>query len=294
MQLTGARLQRTRRALLGELGDEIIDLMFDMQFGHSINGLSPRVRREVEELGWIDVETGKFTGLGWFAADSCREYRFWADRGRRLPFEGAAGHLTAAHFSGKSILEIGCGVGANLMTLDTVADDLVGVEPVEVYRQLGAIFSERENRSKLDIRAGTGEAIPAGDDRFDVVLCVSSFQYLDGTDALREITRVLKPGGELLVIGGTIGTYVREGLKPVLRGSAHGLKAYGMTILNTLSYMSAGRRLIVPRGEWSTASPVYPTRRFTCRQIERTGLELLHPLLELPPETCFRARKSVP
>src|SRR5690606_31466489 len=119
-------------------------------------------------------------------------------------------------FHGKTVLEIGSGMGANLMSLNTMAGSVSGVEPVMAYTQLGRIFCEREGLPEPAVRTGTGEAIPYDDASFDMLLCVSAHQYFDIRRALDEMVRVLRPGGELIIIGGVLGKYIPEFVRQVL------------------------------------------------------------------------------
>src|SRR5690349_24638381 len=53
--------------------------------------------------------------------------------------------------------------------------------------------------AQVQWREGRAEAIPAGDDAFDVVLASLSLMYaVDRAAAAREIARVLRPGGRLV------------------------------------------------------------------------------------------------
>lgn len=296
MELSAAEFEMTRRRFLDCDITELAEFMCRLQFRENLGGIPAEPRAVAEEIGWVDPASGQLTKLGWGAADSCREYKLWIARDWRLPFEGGAPHLSLDFFSGKSVVEIGCGIGVNLMSLAGTTKESIGIEPNRLYRQLGSLFREIEGYEALDIRAGQGEATPFEDERFDVVLCVSAHQYFDIRAAIRELERIVKPGGEILIIGGTLGTYFREGLRPVFRGSVSALKQYGVTILNSFSYMLAERRAFVPRNApaTSTAYPVYPGRGTMCRWLEEAGLRVKRPLARLPPETCFRAKKKGP
>jgi SAM-dependent methyltransferase len=300
MELGPAEFDAARAAILGADGAALLGFMAARALGEMPAGAeAARGRAAAAALGWIDPATGRLTQAGGLAADSCREHRFWRERGRRLPFEGAAPHLAAEHFRGRDVLEIGCGMGANLMSLAGVAGSLAGIEPVGLYRQLGAILGAREGLAPVEVRAGSGEAIPAPDASADIVLCVTAHQYMEIGPALAEMARVLRPGGELILIGGTLGTYLGEGLRPVLgalgagapRAALAGLRACAVTVANTLGYMAAGRRPIPARGPASTARPVYPTTGWMLAALARAGLEPVGAPVRLPPETCFRARR---
>lgn len=237
-------------------------------------------------LGWIAPgPEGQLTPLGALAADSCRELRFWEERGRRLPFETGAPPLTAEHFAGRTVFEIGCGMGANLMSLEGLPGRRVGVEPVPLYRQLGEAFRAALGLAPFEIREGGGEAIPAADGEADILLCVTAHQYMDLRRALAEMARVLRPGGELALIGGTLGAYLK-GCTPARA------KADAITLANTLGYMATGRRPIAARGSSTTSRPIYPTVAYMTRLLRASGFEPEGRPFPVGAETCFRARKA--
>lgn len=277
-----AEEERQARAILraGPL-DAVVRTMTDRFFGRA-DDADPG-RAAAEALGWLDPGSGRFTERGRAAADSCREYRFWIERDRRLPFERGAPPLAAAHFAGRTTVEVGCGMGANLMSIAAARGRCVGIEPVPIYRQLGDIFREIAGLAPVGIHEGSGEAIPVGDGEADIVLCVTAHQYMDVRAALAEMARILRPGGELILIGGTLGAY--------LRGvSGSGLRADAITIANTLGYMAAGRRPIPPRGPSSTSRPVYPTTGHILRLLRRAGLAPAG-TVQLGQETGFFASR---
>ncbi len=68
-----------------------------------------------------------------------------------------------------------------------------GVEPSAAMRQ-------RAEQRGVRVVPGTGEALPFEDNRFDAVLMVTTLCFLDDPyQALREIYRVLKPGGYVVI-----------------------------------------------------------------------------------------------
>ncbi len=272
-----------RAHLLGPSGGSLIDYLARLNTGGDVSTASGDARAASRELGWTD-DTDRLTGIGSFAADSCREYVFWLERDRNLPFEGVGG-LTRDYFAGKAVVEVGAGMGVNLMSLGSTVTDLRGVEPFEFYTGMGEILREREGLPPVDVRTGGGENIPFADERFDVALCVSAHQYMDICLALKELARVLKPGGELIIIGGTLDRYFRDA---VARFPAT-LKADVITVVNTLGYTGLRRRLIPVRGVATTSRPIYPLPGAMQRWIRQAGLDPNPTLLKVGTETIFRS-----
>jgi SAM-dependent methyltransferase len=243
------------------------------------------------DLGWFDAHSGRPTIIGTLISDSCREYLFWLERERALPFEGALPHLERDTFAGKSVTEIGAGMGANLMSLSGTAKSLRGIEPIEVYAQMGCIFRAREGLPDFDVHIGGAEAIPLPDGSQELVLCVTAHQYFDIHKALPELARILRPGGALIVIGGTLGGYAAVQGRNVLRSGGRGAKAYAVTLFNTLAYQATGQRALPNRGVFSTSRPIYPTTRAMTRWLQATGFDTLAPPQPAAGEYCFYVRR---
>ena len=283
------QLDVARRYLQGDGSDALIALMAGYSVDMGVRDDTSDAKAKAVELGWLDKATDQRTTLGILATDSCREYIFWQQRGGQLPFENALPHLNRATFAGKAVCEIGAGMGANLMSLTTTTSSLCGVEPVAAYVQLGDVFREREAMPPVDMRDGGAEALPFDAGTLDLVLLVSAHQYFDIHIALREIARVLRPGGELILIGGTLPKFVSE-IGPMTIRDASSRKGFVITVANTLGYMATGRRIIPSRGGFSTSRPVYPTRAAMVRWMHVAGFEQVVRPDHVGDETCFYAK----
>lgn len=91
------------------------------------------------------------------------------------------------------LLDIGCGDGASAAYIRaTYGCQVTGIEPDAALYALAAALPE------LELSQAAAEAIPYPDGSFDLAIaeCVLSLTELDA--ALRQIRRVLKPGGKLL------------------------------------------------------------------------------------------------
>lgn len=290
MELSAAEFAEVREALLGPQSDAIVDAVFAIATG-SAAGLAPQAEAFVRQAGWVEGDPPKLTKRGYLVSDSIRERVFWLGRDRKLPCEGMVPHLSAAYYAGKSILEVGAGSGTHLMSLGAVTDRAVGLDPVPIYRQLAEIFCEKDALRPVDIRTGLAEALPFEDASFEMVLCITAHQYMELKPALAEMVRVLKPGGELQIIGGHLASFAAEGLKPVLRGSPRAAKDYAVTIANTLSYSLVKKRIVGGGKKGTTGYPIYPIASTMNRMLKGCGLEPLHAVARAYPELCYSYRK---
>jgi ubiquinone/menaquinone biosynthesis C-methylase UbiE len=104
---------------------------------------------------------------------------------------------------GQRVLDLGCGTGTLAIQVkqDQPAAEVVGLDAdPEMLERAEAKASEAEVEIQLD--EGYSDALPYPEESFDLVLSTLFFHHLDPApkrETLREIVRVLRPGGELHV-----------------------------------------------------------------------------------------------
>lgn len=132
------------------------------------------------------------------------ELGYWR---RRAALEGALGGshyeffytdhfgLDRRLYSGKAVLDVGCGPRGSLEWADMAATR-IGLDPlVDSYRELGI------ERHAMTYVSGPAEEMPFPDDRFDVVSSFNSLDHVDDLDrTVEEIKRVLRTGGLFLLL----------------------------------------------------------------------------------------------
>ena len=129
-------------------------------------------------------------------------------------------------WQGKSVLDLGCGGGFMAEALAARGAQVVAVDPSEAAISI-AKHHAALNEYCIDYRVGVGENLPVASKRFDCVVCVDVLEHVDDVDSvLKEIGRVLKPGGLLL------------------------FDTINRTKIASLIYVTLGERLlrVVPRG----------------------------------------------
>ena len=114
-------------------------------------------------------------------------------------------HVVVA--SDSTMLDVGCGGGMTIRTLAGLATrgKVYGID----YSKESVAASRRLNADliaagRADIQQGTVSHLPYPDATFDLVTAVETHYYWPSpVEDMREILRVLKPGGRLLVIAET-------------------------------------------------------------------------------------------
>ena len=110
----------------------------------------------------------------------------------------AAFHAVLAHAGvGQATLHLdaGCGAGMAAALSASLGARVAGIDAAE-----GMLEIARERTSGGDFRQGDLEALPWGDDAFDLVTGFNAFQFAsDPAKELREAGRVTRPGGMVVV-----------------------------------------------------------------------------------------------
>lgn len=115
-----------------------------------------------------------------------------------------AGHVLAAMrrvapWAGRTLLDLGCGTGYWLRGYAAEAARVFGLEPDPVLR--AAARRAVASSPSAAVLAGSAERIPLGSGSVDVVHARFAYFFPPGADAgLAEVLRVLRPGGQLVVV----------------------------------------------------------------------------------------------
>ncbi len=138
---------------------------------------------------------------------SVTKFNRWAktyDRGRLNPWfsRGQARVLEALRLkAGDWLLDVGCGTGWAIIQ---AAQQIPNGRACGIDLSPQMIKGARDlagGLSNVEFQVADAEAIPYPAETFDAVICTHSFHhYSDPTAALAEIHRVLKPGGQLVLL----------------------------------------------------------------------------------------------
>ncbi len=101
-------------------------------------------------------------------------------------------------WQGKTVLDLGCAGGFMAEAMTQQGARVTGIDPAEA-----AIAAARAHAGQhghdISYDTGVGEELPYQDAAFDAVVCVDVLEHVTDLDqVLREVARVLKPGGLFL------------------------------------------------------------------------------------------------
>ena len=151
----------------------------------ALKRFSGRIKRWIME-DFYGYPTSKKMGLGrWL-----RKLVLWPEKVRRL----LRGRDILPWIGAGRVLDVGCGPGGNLATLQEQGWEVYGVE------MSPAAVAQARVRVGDRIYAGTLETAPFADGFFDVVLFSHSLEHLfSPVDALTRARRLLRPEGLLVI-----------------------------------------------------------------------------------------------
>jgi ubiquinone/menaquinone biosynthesis C-methylase UbiE len=100
---------------------------------------------------------------------------------------------------GSEVLELGCGTGNMLLALHAAAYRPTGLDRSPSM----AHIAQRKLRSKrvnVPLVQGLAQQLPFAAFSFDAVLCTFPAEFIVHPETLRELVRVLRPGGRMVVV----------------------------------------------------------------------------------------------
>lgn len=92
-------------------------------------------------------------------------------------------------------LDLGAGTGKFTRQLMGRGAEVLAVEPVAAMRE-----RLQQALPELEVLDGRAESMPLPDASVDAIVCAQAFHWFANTAALREMHRVLRPGGRLLLV----------------------------------------------------------------------------------------------
>lgn len=115
-------------------------------------------------------------------------------------YEESRRNMNYVKYGGKRILEIGCGLGANAMHFARGGADVTAIDLSDTSVKCARRLFEYRGLTGV-IEQGNAEKLEFPDDNFDMVCSLGVLMLVpDMNAAIREIYRVMRPGGEVMVM----------------------------------------------------------------------------------------------
>jgi ubiquinone/menaquinone biosynthesis C-methylase UbiE len=133
------------------------------------------------------VEKAEWKTLAWQRMPAAQRLSEWERHVRDLG-------LSLSDFANDHVLDVGCGPTGIVYFMP--AARRVGLDPLgEFYEQWNGFYGE-----PIELVASQAESMPFNDQSFDTVFCINCLDHSrDANAVIREIARVIKPRGRLVV-----------------------------------------------------------------------------------------------
>ena len=143
-----------------------------------------------------------------------------------------------AYKAGERALDIGCGGGATMERLARRiaaaggAGHVSGIDHSEVSCEASRHYNKDAIQAgQMDVTCASVASLPFPDDSFDIVTTVESFYFWPDPEAsLKEVARVVKPGGRFLLVADV---YRTPGLP---KSTLENIEHYHLTVLTPEEY----------------------------------------------------------
>ena len=126
--------------------------------------------------------------------------------------------------AGERVLDVGCGPGFLCETMAAAVGPTGRVVGIDISQDLIDFASRHKISDRIDYRVGNATALPAEPAQFDAAVSTQVIEYVANVDAaLREIARILRPGGRAFIVDTDFDSWVwhatdTERMQQVMKG----------------------------------------------------------------------------
>jgi len=136
-------------------------------------------------------------------------YHFWAEecpdkyekiRGGIDPENKILAALREVDFNGKTVLDIGAGMGHYAAACTSAAAEVIALEPSPVLARMIRERADAHNITNLRVVVENIETTTIPDAYIDEIICTWSYFYGRGDNGLEQAKRVIRPGGTIQIV----------------------------------------------------------------------------------------------
>lgn len=122
-------------------------------------------------------------------------------------------------------VEIGCGSGIFIKSYTSFVHSVAGLDHSEDMVKLATkINHKRVKEDTAEFRQGDASQLPWEDEKFSAAAAIATFMlWPEPLESLKEINRILRPGGRLVI---SLGWNAEDGMNHMKHVKKYGLKLY--------------------------------------------------------------------
>lgn len=98
------------------------------------------------------------------------------------------------------VVDLGCGTGLSTFGWCGEAKQVIGVEPNPEMMLTARQAAEKQGLQNVEFGQGFSDGTGLPDECADAAVCSQSFHWMEPAATLREVSRILKPGGVFLTV----------------------------------------------------------------------------------------------
>lgn len=98
--------------------------------------------------------------------------------------------LNYLEYKPNQIVDLGCGTGLSTLAWSGKCDNIIGIDPNNEMLSIA-----KQKSDKISFFKTYSDNTTLSDNSTDIVICLQSFHWMNPTDTLAEVNRILKPNG---------------------------------------------------------------------------------------------------